>query len=73
MSIEKSYKKDGRESVFFRPFYTQHPEKYENIAFYDKIGHFALPDGTVLQLKNKPYIEDLPICFNGKGIKNKVF
>ena len=43
--------------AFFRPFYTQHPEKYENIAFYDKIGHFALPDGTVLQLKNKPYIE----------------
>lgn len=43
--------------AFFRPFYTQHPEKYENIAFYDKMGHFALPNGTVLQLKNKPYIE----------------
>ena len=43
--------------AFFRPFYTQHPEKYENIAFYDKKGHFALPNGTVLQLKNKPYIE----------------
>ena len=50
--------------AFFRPFYTQHPEKYENIAFYDRTGHVALPNGTVLQLKNKPYVEG-PCAGNG--------
>ena len=41
---------------FFVPFYSQHPEKYENIAFYDKEGHLALPNGKIIQLLNKPYI-----------------
>lgn len=42
--------------AFFIPVYSPYPEKYENIAFYDKDGFFALPNGKVLQLKNKPYI-----------------
>ncbi len=33
---------------FFLPFYLQFPDKYENIAFYDKDGYLALPNGNIL-------------------------
>ncbi len=49
---------------FFYPVYSPFPEKYENIAFYSKDGHLALPNGTVLQLPNKPYI--VGPCTTGK-------
>lgn len=42
--------------ALFIPVYSIYPAKYENIAFYDKDGFFALPSGKVLQLKDKPYI-----------------
>ena len=48
----------------FIPIYSPYPEKYENIAFYDKDGFLALPNGKVLQLPNKPYI--VGPC-NGEG------
>lgn len=48
----------------FIPVYSPYPEKYENIAFYDKNGFLALPNGKVLQLKDKPYI--VGPC-NGEG------
>lgn len=43
--------------AFFIPVYSINPDKYENIAFYDKDGFLALPNGKILQLKNKPYID----------------
>ena len=49
---------------FFLPFYLQFPNKYENIAFYDKDGYLALPNGNILQLQNKPYI--VGPCSTGK-------
>ncbi len=49
---------------FFFPVYSPFPKKYENIAFYSKDGHLALPNGTVLQLPNKPYI--VGPCTTGK-------
>ena len=48
----------------FLPVYLPYPEKYENIAFYDKNGFLALPNGTIIQLKDKPYI--VGPC-NGEG------
>lgn len=51
------YKNVSEKCSFFIPYYSTLPEKYENIAFYDREGHFSLPSGAVLQLKNKPYIE----------------
>lgn len=54
---EKEAHKDIIEKcAFFIPFYSQYPDKYENVAFYSDQGHFALPSGQVLQLKDKPYI-----------------
>jgi methyl-accepting chemotaxis protein len=62
---EKAEHKDVVEKcAFFHSFYSKYPDKYENIAFYDKDGFLALPNGTVLQLTNKPYIVDP--C-SGKG------
>ncbi len=62
---ELASKKDVLEKCqFFLPFYSQFPDKYENIAFYDKDGFLALPDGTVMQLKNKPYVVEP--CATGK-------
>lgn len=62
---EKAAHKDVVEKcAFFIPFYSKYPKKYENIAFYDKDGYFALPNGTVLQLPNKPYI--VQPCKTGK-------
>ena len=58
------YKDIADKCTFFRPFYTKYPEKYENIAFYDKYGHTSLPNGSIIQLKNKPYI--IGPC-NGEG------
>lgn len=50
--------------AFTIPVYSDQPEKYENIAFYSKEGFLALPNGTVLQLKDKPYI--VQPCSTGK-------
>ena len=62
---ELANKKDVLEKCqFFLPFYSQFPDKYENIAFYDKDGFLALPNGTVMQLKNKPYVVEP--CATGK-------
>lgn len=62
---EKAAKKDVLEKCqFFVPVYAPFPEKYENIAFYDKDGFFALPNGNIIQLPNKPYIEGP--CSTGK-------
>ena len=58
-------KKDVLEKCqFFLPYYSQFVDKYENIAFYDKDGFLALPNGTILQLQNKPYITGP--CSTGK-------
>lgn len=58
-------KKDVLEKCqFFLPYYSQFSDKYENIAFYDKDGFLALPNGTILQLPNKPYITGP--CSTGK-------
>lgn len=51
-------------SAFTIPVYSIEPDKYENIAFYDKNGFLALPTGQVLQLKDKPYI--VQPCTTGK-------
>ena len=62
---ELANKKDVLEKCqFFLPFYSQFPDKYENIAFYDKDGFLALPNGTVMQLKNKAYVVEP--CATGK-------
>lgn len=44
-------------SYFLKNIYDKNPEKYENLAFYSKYGDLMLPDGSVIQLPNKPYIE----------------
>ena len=59
-----SHKDIVEKCQFFLPVYSPFPEKYENIAFYSKDGHLALPNGNVLQLPNKPYI--VGPCTTGK-------
>ncbi len=59
-----SHKDIVEKCQFFLPVFSPFPEKYENIAFYSKDGHLALPNGNVLQLPNKPYI--VGPCTTGK-------
>lgn len=41
--------------AIFYPVYSTQPEKYENIAFYDKNGFAAQPGGNVIQV-DRPYV-----------------
>ncbi len=49
--------------AIFYPVYSTQPEKYENIAFYDKNGYAAQPGGNVIQV-DRPYVT-IP-CGTGK-------